>query len=298
MGFTDTEDVANANQIYQQRGGGEPVDQVASALMGTLNAELPENAALVAVPVSRAQALVIASPEDRSVCSALLGDCKQRVAAIEEDRKRLTRPLDALKKMIMDKYRPAVEFFTSEGAIYAGKLTVWDREQDRLREVEAARVRAEAENQRQMEMAAAREAERVEREKAAELRRQADAANDAVQAEQMRQEAQEREELARQESAIRQEQAAMISTPVVGPAVAHIGGESQSWKYSAEEGDFDLMVKAVYEKRLPRSVLIFNPVGANRLANALQDEFRAQYPEATCGVRLKKEPVYTHRRKK
>lgn len=276
----------------------EPVDPVASALKDTLNAKLPENAALVVVPASRAQMLVISTPEDRSVCSALLGDCKQRVAAIEEDRKRLTRPLDALKKMIMDKYRPAVEFFTSEGAVYASKLTAWDREQERLREVEAARVRAETEALRQAEIAEAQRIEAIEREKAAEASRLAEAELDADRREQALIDAAAREQEALEESRIRQEQAAMISTPVVAPAVAHIGGESQSWKYSAECVDLLTAVKAVAEGRLPLKCVAFNQVEANALANGTQDEFPKFYPEATTGVRLVKTPVYTHRKGK
>lgn len=280
------------------------VDQVATTLMDTLTTELPPSAALVAVPQSKASGLIIASADDRSVCSALLGDVKKKIAAIEDDRKRLTRPLDALKKMIMDKYRPAIDFFSGEKAIYEGKLTVWDREQERLREIEAARVRAEAEKIRQAEIAEAQRLEAIEREKAAELRRLAEAEKDAVRQEQMRYEAAQREEEARQESAMRQEQAAMISTPVVAPAVAHIGGESQSWKYSAElapEVKDELaslmkLAKSVAAGRAPLSLLAFNSTGANKLATALQEEFRAQYPEATCGVRLVKTPVYTHRK--
>ena len=67
------------------------------------------------------------------------------------------------------------------------------------------------------------------------LRELAAVEQDKTKQEQMRLEAAEREETAAQESASRQEQAAMITIRLVAPAVAHIGGESQSWKYSAEE---------------------------------------------------------------
>lgn len=272
------------------------VDQVATTLMDTLTAELPPEAALMVLPPSKAAGLVVASPEDRSVCSALLGDVKKKIAAIEEDRKRLTRPLDALKRMIMDKYRPATVFFEGEKAIYESKLTVWDAEQTRLRVAEEVRVRAETEQLRQEEIRAAQEAEAEEREKAAQMRRAAQDEQDAIRREQMQLEAAEREQQAREESAARQEQAAMISTPTVAPAVSHIGGESQSWKYSAECLDLRTVVKAVAEGRLPLSCVEFATVGANKLAVALQEEFRAQYPEASCGVRLVKTPVYSHRK--
>lgn len=272
------------------------VDQVATTLMDTLTAELPSDAALVVLPPSKAAGLVVASQEDRSVCSALLGDVKKKIAAIEEDRKRLTRPLDALKRMIMDKYRPAAVFFEGEKAIYESKLTVWDAEQTRLRVAEEARVRAETEALRAAEVAAARESARIEREEADRLRMKAELEKDIARQEQMRQEAAEREEQGRLAAMERIERAEMISTPTVAPAVSHIGGESQSWKYSAECLDLRLVVKAVAEGRLPLSCVEFATVGANKLAVALQEEFRAQYPEATTGVRLVKTPVYSHRK--
>lgn len=274
----------------------EPVDQVALVLAESLKGELPPD--VIVLPPSRAAALTITSPDERSVCSALLGDAKAKIKYWTERRMKRTRILDDLKKLIMLDYAPAVTYYEGEKAIYEKLLTVWDAEQTRLRLAEEARVRAETEAMRAAEVAAAREAERIEREKAAEMLRLANAEKDAARREQMRLEALVRDEEAQRESAMRQEQAAMISTPSVAPAVAHIGGESQSWKYSAECVDLRTAVKAVAEGRLPLSCLEFATVGANKLATALQEEFRAQYPEVSCGVRLVKAPVYSHRQKR
>lgn len=282
--------------LLTQNQNSDPVDQVALVLAESLKGELPPD--VIVLPPSRAAALTITSPDERSVCSALLGDAKAKIKYWTERRMKRTRILDDLKKLIMLDYAPAVIYYEGEKAIYEKLLTVWDAEQTRLRLEEEARVRAATEKLRQAEIAKAQEAERIEREKATELRKQAEAEKNAERQEQMRQEAAEREERARQESAVRQEQAAMISTPTVAPAVTHIGGESQSWKYSAECLDLKTAVKAVTEGRLPLSVLEFSTVGANKLANALQEEFRTQYPEASCGVRLVKTPVYAHKQKR
>lgn len=274
----------------------DPMDEIALAIAEAFKAKVPTEA--IQLPPSRAAQLVITSPEDRSVCSALLGDVKTQMKEVNERRLKRSRLLKKVDQLVnLDDYT-AVAYYEGEKAVYEGKLSVWDREQDRIREAEAARVRAETERIRQEEITEARRVEAAEREKAAEMLRLADEEKDAARREQMRLEALVRDEEAQQESVMRQEQAAMISTPPVAPAVAHIGGESQSWKYSAECLDLKTVVAAVAAGRLPLSCLEFGQVGANRLANALQEEFRAQYPEATTGVRLKKEPVYTHRKGK
>ena len=75
------------------------------------------------------------------------------------------------------------------------------------------------------------------------------------------------------------ETAAMIATQTVAPAVAHIRGESQSVENVSAEVDLMFLVKAVAWEKHKNAFLAFNQVGANRLANALQDNFPAQYPE-------------------
>lgn len=279
----------------------DPLDEVALALAEAFKAKVPTE--VIVLPPSRAAKLVIASPEDRSVCSALLGDIKAQMKEVNERRLKRSRLLKKVDQLVnLDDYA-AVAYFEGEKAVYEGKLRFWDEQQAILRAVEEARVRAETERIRQEEIAEARRIEAIEREKAAELRRQAEAELDADRREQALLDAAAREQEALQESAVRQEQAAMISTPVVAASGGKVKGETGHWDYGSEllggEGDaasLRLLVKAVAEGRAPLKFLMFNKVGANTLADGLQEEFRAQYPEATCGVKLTKKWVYTHRK--
>lgn len=281
----------------------DPMDEIALAIAEAFKAKVPTEA--IQLPPSRAAQLVITSPEDRSVCSALLGDVKTQMKEVNERRLKRSRLLKKVDQLVnLDDYT-AVAYYEGEKAVYENKLSVWDREQDQIREAEAARVQAETERIRQEEIAEARRVEALEREKAAELRAMALREQDDARSAQMLQEVAEREEQAAQESAQRQEQAAMISTPTVAASGGKIKGESQSWNYGAElVGDtpesqavsLRLLVRAVAQGRAPLKFLSFNKVGANTLADGLQEEFRAQYPEATTGVRLTKAPIYTHRK--
>ena len=277
----------------------EPVDQVAVALAGALRNELPEN--VIVLPPSRARSFVIKSPDDRSVCSALLGDAKGKFKYWNERRLKRTRILDSLKRLIMDDYAPATTYYEDEIAVYTSTLSVWDREQERLERKRRAAAEAEAERLRQEEIRLAREAEAREKAETDRLLKKAErvaAEGHSEEADALINEASEREAAAEQDARDRIDNAAFISPASVAPAVERIGGESQSWKYWAELIDLDKVIKAVAEGRLPRSVLEFSSTGARKLAEGTGDDFARLYPEATTGVRLVKTPVYSHRRKR
>ena len=91
---------------------------------------------------------------------------------IEVERKSVTRPIDDAKKGVMDFFRgPSNALRSSESAIKRA-MTDWDREQERIRRAEEARLQEIARKEQEKLRRAAERAEKAGREEKAEALRQ------------------------------------------------------------------------------------------------------------------------------
>jgi len=99
--------------------------------------------------ISRAEQIEVANPENAKVAGAMLTSLAGRRKAIEEERFKITRPLDEAKKRAMEWFKPAIEKLQTAEAIVRRKLTGFLEEEERQRKAaeakaaEAARKEAE-----------------------------------------------------------------------------------------------------------------------------------------------------------
>lgn len=102
--------------------------------------------------VTLAKAFVVDSQEMAEIAGEDLKEIARRLKAMEEERLSFTRPLDDVKKRLMDKYRPHTERLQEADRILRGALLSWQK---------AEREKAAAE-QRQRDEAARKEREKLE----------------------------------------------------------------------------------------------------------------------------------------
>lgn len=109
----------------------------------------------------------IESADDYQHAGAILTTIKGRVKELDALRKSMTRPMDEVKKRLMEFFRPAEERLAKAEVMAKRAMLEYSQEQDRLRREEEDRRRAVAEDARRKEVEAARV--HGDAEKAAEL---------------------------------------------------------------------------------------------------------------------------------
>lgn len=132
-----------------------------------------------AAALDRVKALYVNSSETYVVAAALLAEVKGEWKASEEARTTLKAPILEAGRRADALFAPQLKFWKESEDILKGKLTAYDKEQDRLRKLEQARLDDLARKEREKKEAEAREIERKAREKADEERRAAEAQRQA-----------------------------------------------------------------------------------------------------------------------
>jgi hypothetical protein len=95
---------------------------------------VPVKQATIAV-VAKATNIVIKDPESNQKASGILGEIVKWKKQATAERLSFTRPLDAVKKMIMEKYAPAIAQFEKAEDIIKGKMRdyfIMEQEKQRI----------------------------------------------------------------------------------------------------------------------------------------------------------------------
>ena len=129
--------------------------------------------------LGRATGIVIATQQDYNTASLLLRMVKDLSKKLDEERRKITKPIDQAKKAVMDLFRKPQGSTIEAEKIIKTKMIAWDNEQERKRKAEEDRLRKEAEEKEKREKdKLLRKAEKAEQkgneEKAEELREEAE----------------------------------------------------------------------------------------------------------------------------
>ena len=96
-----------------------------------------------------AKSISVDSNEMAEIAAAELTTIKGRVKELDEERKRITKPMDDAKKAVMDIYKPAIEKLGQAETVLKAAITSFQNEQRRLADLaaaeEARKAREEAE---------------------------------------------------------------------------------------------------------------------------------------------------------
>lgn len=255
-----------------------------NAIVEKPTTELEAEAASVTTMLTWAQQLTVSTAEDYEKAGEGLRRIKARAKALDEKRKELTQPLDALKKKWMDFFRGPQETLAQAEAACKKMMIAYQDEQDRIRK-EAERQAAEAarkERERlEREAAKLEEKARQERAKAEAKAAELEAAGNAERAEAMRRAAEEKEQARQEDAAALQSAAAsMPLAPVVEIPRAEAAGTStrEVWRFAIENAAL-----------LPREYLVADEQAIGAVVRALKG--RASIP----GVRVYSDKVMSAR---
>jgi len=209
--------------------------------MESISFEITDAAKAVAVrchnlKVSIEGIFTIYSAEGYEDAAERLKAIKAAEKELDQARKEITRPMDELKKTVMDFFRtPAEDLRASEVAIKRA-MQVWTREQERLRRDEEARLREIARKEQAKLQRAAERAEKAGREeKAAALQREAET----------------------------------VSMPIIAPSTPKVAGISTRKTYRANVVDKMALIRAVANGLVPTAALDVNQKFLSNQARAL-----------------------------
>lgn len=190
-----------------------------------------------------ASSFVVDSNEMYKVAGAELKSVKARCNAMDEKRKKFTKPLDSLKKEWMDFFRPAIAALTAAENHYKRKMIAYTNEQERIRQIAQAEADRKARKEREALEAKAAKAE---------------AANKPERAEVLR------------------EQAEYVQQPIYNAPVPKVSGVSQRSTWGFELTSKSELIKACASGKVPHQALEINTVFLNQQARALKKEL--DYP--------------------
>jgi hypothetical protein len=126
--------------------------------------------------LNMAKAYEIDSPAVRDMAAGELVKIVTLKKRVEEQRKTITKPLDAAKSAVMDLFRPPTTYLEQAETILKGAISSFDRAEEQRRIAEQARLEEAARQERarlEQEAAARNAAARAE---AAQIQREAEAA--------------------------------------------------------------------------------------------------------------------------
>jgi hypothetical protein len=130
-----------------------------------------------------AETFAIASASDSAKGQAASQRLNMQIEALDNKRKELTRPLDALKKKWMEFFGGPIDKFKKAKGIIDAKVITWQNEQQELQRIEQRRLDKIAADEQARLKAIADEAKRKADAEAAAIRRQAEVAASAGRAE-------------------------------------------------------------------------------------------------------------------
>jgi len=206
--------------------------------------------------LDQAKAYTIQNCDQLKTAAAELSKIKAKAKELDDQRKRMTKPLDDSKKEIMDFFRAPLDFLADAESILKRAIAGYQEAQERAAREAQAKLDAEARKQQERFLARAEKAEESGKvEKAQEL---------AI-------------------------QAANTVAPVIAANVAKAEGISSRKNWKAEVTDKLALVQAVAAGKLPISMLDVNMTSLNAIAKATKGE--VEYP----GVRFYHETVVSAR---
>lgn len=128
------------------------------------------------------KAMTISTNEDYIAAATMLADAKGQFKAVDKQREELKAPSLEACRRVDAFFQPPLNFLRQAESLLKGKITDYDREQERLRAAEQARLDEIARQERLRREAEAREAARRTQEAADAARREAEARRQAEEA--------------------------------------------------------------------------------------------------------------------
>lgn len=190
-----------------------------------------------------AKDFTIATAAEYSDAATQLKDIKAKAKELEDTRKGITGPMDEAKKRVMDFFRRPLQCLVDAEKTIKDGMIAFDKEQDRLRKAEEARLAEEArKEQERLDKTAEKKAEKAEakgnEEKAAEIRNGVP----------------------------------VVTAPVLADTKPKVTGITRRSTWSGEVVDKMELIKAVAEGRAPATLLDVNTTVLNQMARALKSE--------------------------
>ena len=186
-----------------------------------------------------AKAIVVDSPEMAEIAATELVSIKARAKELDEERKRITKPMDDAKKAVIDVYKPAIEKLGQAETALKTSILAYQKEQQRI-----------------ADLAAAEEARKA-REEAEKLRAKAE-----------KMEAKGKTEDA---DALRNVAAMTVAAPVTVAAPTKLAGVSSRKVWKANVTDRSAAIKALAENPAYQHLLTIDEAALNKLAAAMKN---------------------------
>lgn len=177
--------------------------------------------------------LTIVNQDQYNLAGDVLKEVKSRIKELDDERKKITKPLDDAKKAVMNLFKPPIELLEKAEAKIKGLMLTYSEEQEKK-----AR-----EEQRKLQEQAEKEAEKQKKALEAKIAR-AEASGKADKVEQLKEQA---------------ENIVVPDVPVISPTIETPSGVSYRTKWSAEVIDF---------KALPDEYKIANQQALDKVAQA------------------------------
>ena len=186
-----------------------------------------------------ALSIVVDSNEMAEIAASELVTIKGRAKELDEERKRITKPMDDAKKAVMDIYKPAIEKLGQAETALKTSLLTYQKEQQRI-----------------ADLAAAEEARKA-REEAEKLRAKAE-----------KMEAKGKTEDA---DALRSVAAMTVTAPRTVAAPTKLAGTSVRKVWKANVTDRSAAIKALAENPAYQHLLTIDEAALNKLAAAMKN---------------------------
>lgn len=222
--------------------------------------------------LNMAKAYQIDSADMRDLAARELTKIMTLKKSVDEQRKSITKPIDAAKNAVMDLFRTPTQYLEQAEVILKGSIQTFDRAEEQKRLAEQARLEeaARVERARLAAEAAAREA--AARDEARKIQAAADAAAAAGRAEEaarLAAEAESRVEQGAAEVATLQQTSTLITAPMTA-APKKTAGVSTRKLWKAEVADKLALVRFVAEHPEYVDLLDANMPAINKIALALK----------------------------
>lgn len=220
--------------------------------------------------------LTVTTPSDYEKAAEVLKRIKGAASRIEEERFKITRPMDAAKKALMDFFGKPLQLLNNCEASVKSKMDKFSEEQKRIAAEAQARADAEARKQREKAEAAARETQRKADEAAAAARQEAERlrqAGEAEAAQKLEAKADKVEARAAEKIETLQQEAASVVAPVIQVEQPKLAGvrRTETWKF-----------EVIDATKLPAVYLMPDLTKIGSVVKALKGEAAATIP----GIRV------------
>jgi hypothetical protein len=222
--------------------------------------------------LNTARAYEIDSADMRDMAARDLVKVAGLKKSLESNRKSITVPIDNAKKAVMDLFRSPTEYLDQAETILKTAISSYDREQQRLRLAEQARLEEAARAERARLEADARAAQVRAQEEADRIQAEANkaaAAGKTEDAARLQAEAESRIEQGAAETAVLQQTSTLITAPIAA-APRTTKGVSTRKVWKAEIADKLAFVRYVAAHPEYLELLEANMPAVNRIALALR----------------------------